>query len=152
MKHFVHRISVNIFFCSTFLTIQEERRNLSEKLEHLSALGNFIFFFIHLFVFGRNHENLKFPYSTRPSWGILYSSFRKSIWGVNLISPFSGGITLRVPRLKTHPRLRWNTEPGLDIKANKGKRQLALMRVVPKLFHIYSIKSYSQGWEYSSLI
>lgn len=31
-----------------------------EKLEHLSALRSFIFFFIYMLVFGRSHEHSKF--------------------------------------------------------------------------------------------
>lgn len=38
MKPFVHRTSMNVFFCSVFLTIQKGR-NLAEKLDHLSAGG-----------------------------------------------------------------------------------------------------------------
>lgn len=42
------------------MTIQKERRNLVEKLEHLSALRSFVFFFMYMLVFGRSHGQPKF--------------------------------------------------------------------------------------------
>lgn len=76
MKSFVHRTSMNVFFCPMFLTIQEGR-NLAEKQEHLSA-GDVVIIslLIYLFVFRRCSEikHSNFPYV--PS-GHIHSSCRR---------------------------------------------------------------------------
>lgn len=121
-------------------------------VEHLSARAMvFRSLLIHLFVCTSPEVKYSnFPYSPKPS-GHLHSSSRRGKFEMPIVQDFPEGFS------------SWTPIPGWDgtwsqvcltvnSKADKCKKQLALRKVVPKLFHIYSIRSYFGAGEYSSLV